>query len=151
MLDLIQKMFGTTAKSTTTANGPVQDAHIALCVLLLEAAHADGECSGEEMDHIASTLTTQYGISQKDIDKLIDSGEHQRNDSVDIFRFTRYMNNNLTKDEKIAVMEAVWRVIHIDATLEAHEDHFAHKLANLLRLTHTDLINAKLRAKKQLY
>ncbi len=47
-------------------------------------------------------------------------------------------------------MEAVWRIILIDDHLEAHEDHFAHKLANLLRLNHIELINAKLRARKQI-
>lgn len=52
--------------------------------------------------------------------------------------------------EKVIVMESVWRIIHIDAHLESHEDHFAHKLANLLRLTHAELINAKIKAKTQL-
>jgi uncharacterized tellurite resistance protein B-like protein len=47
-------------------------------------------------------------------------------------------------------MESVWRVIHIDGRLEGHEDHFAHKLANLLRLTHKELIDAKISAREQL-
>jgi uncharacterized tellurite resistance protein B-like protein len=47
-------------------------------------------------------------------------------------------------------MESVWGIILIDDHLEAHEDHFAHKLANLLRLSHSELIDAKLRARKQL-
>ena len=28
------------------------DTHIALCVLLIEAAHVDGECSDEEIAHV---------------------------------------------------------------------------------------------------
>lgn len=150
MFDLIKKITGNTTKEKTAGNNSDQDAHIALCVLLLEAAHVDGECSDEEMEHIVSTLTTECNVSRQDIDELIASGQKERKDSVDLFRFTRYMNNNFTKDEKIAVMESVWRIIHIDAHLEAHEDHFAHKLANLLRLTHSDLIDAKIRAKNQL-
>jgi uncharacterized tellurite resistance protein B-like protein len=47
-------------------------------------------------------------------------------------------------------MESVWRIIHIDGRLEGHEDQFAHKLANLLRLTHGELIDAKIQARKQL-
>ena len=150
MFDLIKKIIGNSTEEKNTGNNNKQDAHIALCVLLLEAAHVDGECSDEEMEHIVSTLTTECNASRQDIDELITSGQKERKDSVDLFRFTRYMNNNFSKDDKIAVMESVWRIIHIDALLEAHEDHFAHKLANLLRLTHSDLIDAKLRAKKQL-
>ena len=123
---------------------------MALCVLLLEAAHVDGECSMDEMEHLKATLITEFGVPQPEIDELIATGRRKREESVDLFRFTRYMNNNFTREEKIATMEAVWRIIHIDAHLEAHEDHFAHKLANLLRLTHKELIDAKLQAKKQL-
>jgi uncharacterized tellurite resistance protein B-like protein len=150
MFGLIKKIIGNSTEEKNTGNNNEQDAHIALCVLLLEAAHVDGECSDEEMEHIVSTLTTECNVSRQDIDELIASGQKERKDSVDLFRFTRYMNNNFSKDEKIAVMESVWRIIHIDAHLETHEDHFAHKLSNLLRLTHSDLIDAKIRAKKQL-
>jgi uncharacterized tellurite resistance protein B-like protein len=150
MFDLIKTILGKTTEEKIPSSDSVQEAHIALCVLMLEAAHVDGECSDEEMEHVVATLTTECNVSRQEIDELIASGQKERKDSVDLFRFTRYMNNNFTKDEKIAVMESVWRIIHIDAHLEAHEDHFAHKLANLLRLTHTDLIDAKIRARKQL-
>jgi uncharacterized tellurite resistance protein B-like protein len=142
-------MLGTASEQETTKNNTVQEAHIALCVLLLEAAHVDGECSDEEMEHVISTLMKECHIPRQEIDELIAAGHDQRNDGVDLFRFTRYMNNHFTKDEKISVMESVWRVIHLDAHLEAHEDHFAHKLANLLRLTHSELIDAKMRVKNE--
>lgn len=150
MLDLIKKIIGSSSEQKATTNNTTQEAHVALCVLLLEAAHVDGECSDEEMKHVVSTLTQETGIPRQEIDELIASAHEERNDAVDLFRFTRYMNTNYTKDEKITVMESVWRIIHIDAQLEAHEDHFAHKLANLLRLTHTDLIDAKIKAREQL-
>ncbi len=54
------------------------------------------------------------------------------------------------KQEKIEVMESVWSILLIDEHLETHEDHFAHKLANLLRLTHKELIDAKLKVREQL-
>lgn len=150
MLDLIKKILGKTAEQKAAKDDSAQEAHVALCVLLLEAAHVDGECSDEEMEHVISTLTKECGVPRQEIDELIASSHQKRNDAVDLFRFTRYMNNNFTKDEKISVMESVWRIIHIDAHLKPHEDHFAHKLANLLRLTHTELINAKIKARTQI-
>lgn len=44
-------------------------------------------------------------------------------------------------------MEGVWKIIQVDGCLDRHEDHFAHKLANLLRLTHKELIDVKLQAR----
>ncbi len=69
---------------------------------------------------------------------------------MDLFRYTQFINENFSEKQKIDIMESVWRIILLDNHLEAHEDHFAHKLANLLRLSHHQLIDAKLRARKQL-
>lgn len=150
MLDLIKNIFSGSADNKPDLEKSREDAHVALCVLLLEAAHVDGECSNEEKEHVAETLIKECNIPKEQIDELIASGYQERKESVDLFRFTRYMNNNFSKAEKIAAMEAVWRIIHIDGRLESHEDHFAHKLANLLRLTHKELIDAKLKARTQL-
>ena len=150
MIDLLKKVLGSSTEKKSDMQEDGQDAHVALCVLLLEAAHVDGECSAEEMEHVVATLTTKLGVNRADIDELIDKAYKKRDDSIDLFAFTRYMNQNYSKEEKISVMEAVWRVIHIDGRLEGHEDHFAHKLANLLRLTHKELIDAKISARQQL-
>ena len=102
------------------------------------------------MAHVISTLTDKCGVSKDDIDELVERAYQQREDSIDLFTFTRYINQNYSKAEKLQVMESVWRVIHMDGRLEGHEDHFAHKLANLLRLTHKELITAKIKAREQL-
>jgi uncharacterized tellurite resistance protein B-like protein len=150
MIDLIKRVLTDKKKQKEHSGEKEPDTHIALCVLLLEAAHVDGECSNEEKEHVIKTLTTSCGIPRKEIDELLANSYKERDNSIDLFRFTRYLNNNYTKEEKLSVMEAVWRVIHIDGHLECHEDHFAHKLANLLRLTHRELIDSKIKARQQL-
>jgi len=149
MIDLIKKMLGEEPKKELQ-DDDIKDAHLVLCVLMLEAAHVDGECSDEEMEHVVTTLTDTYGLAKEEIEGLIEQAYAKRKNSIDLFSFTRYLNQNYSKEEKLSVMESVWRVIHIDGRLEGHEDHFAHKLANLLRLTHKDLIDAKIKARAQL-
>lgn len=149
MIDLIKKIIGKDRNGSGLDADRSQEPHIALCVLLLEAAHVDGECSDEEMEHVILTLVKECGASREEIKNLIEQGYREREDAIDLFRFTRYMNSNYSKEEKLSVMESVWRVIHTDGRLEAHEDHFAHKLANLLRLTHKELIAAKIKAREQ--
>ena len=148
MIGIIKKIIGSEAQEESQATQ--DDTHIALCVLMIEAAHVDGECSDEEMAHVIDTLTDKCGVSRQDIDELIEKAYQQRKDSVDLFTFTRYLNQNYSKEEKLKVMESVWRVIHIDGRLKGHEYHFAHKLANLLRLTQKELIDAKMSARHQL-
>ncbi len=150
MLGLIKKVMGDKPKKDRGAVTIGDEAHIALCVLMLEAAYADGQCSKEEMNYVFSTLEAQSGVGRGELEALIDIAYRKRNDAVDLFKFTRYLNQHYTKEQKLEVMESVWRVILADGHLEAHEDQFAHKLANLLRLTHKELIDAKIKARQQL-
>ena len=39
----------------------------------------------------------------------------------------------------------VWKIAYADGRLDKHEDYLVHKLAKLLRLTHNQLIDAKLK------
>ena len=149
MIGLIKKILGDGNQRQET-NSESADVHVALCVLMLEAAHIDGECSDEEMAHVIETLVSRCSVPRQEITELIDRAYRKRKDSIDLFTFTRWLNRNYTKEQKLAVLESVWRVIHIDGRLEGHEDHFAHKLANLLRLTHRELIDAKISARRQL-
>jgi hypothetical protein len=39
----------------------------------------------------------------------------------------------------------IWEIVYIDGKLDQYEDYLVHKLGKLLRLTHQQLINAKLK------
>jgi uncharacterized tellurite resistance protein B-like protein len=150
MFDLIKKIIGSDNGKVQTTDQDALNAHLALTVLLLEAAYADGECSEEEREHLVATLVTNFGIAREEIDSLLAERDKEDREYVSLFRYTRFINKNFSEKQKIDIMESVWRIILLDDHLEAHEDHFAHKLANLLRLSHHQLIDAKLRARKQL-
>ncbi|MBW2466860.1 MAG: TerB family tellurite resistance protein [Deltaproteobacteria bacterium] len=123
---------------------------IAAGVILLEAAHADHECTEDELSHVIETLRADFDLSEKHAEDLIELAHRERTRAVDLFEFTNHINNEFSREEKRAVLEAVWRIIHIDGQLEKHEDHFTRKLTHLLRLTHKDMINAKLKAREQI-
>jgi uncharacterized tellurite resistance protein B-like protein len=143
-------------KSVLTKNGDPQVAspdqratriRMAACVVLLEAAHSDNECTTDELDHVIEIMTDHFAVSREDAAELVDLAHRERRQAIDLWQFTNEINQRYSRAEKMAVMEAVWRIIYVDGHLEKHEDFFAHKLAKLLRLPHKDLIEAKLRAK----
>jgi len=147
MFKIIKKIL---TKKTNTAASPKDTElknHIAAGVLLLEAAHVDRECTKEEMEHVVQTLKSTFNLDDECVKELLEEAHKERENAVDLWTFTNHMNHNYSEAEKLQVMEDVWRVIHTDGQLEQHEDHFAHKLANLLRLTHKQLIDAKISAR----
>lgn len=147
MFDLIKKMFNNEDQAT---ENDALNAHLALAVLLMEAAYADGECSQEEKKHLAEILIKNFEVNESDIQDLLERSDKAHHEYVDIFQYTRFINDNFSRSQKRSILESVWQVILLDDHLEAHEDHFVHKLANLMGFSHKDLIDAKLRARKQL-
>lgn len=150
MFDLIKKIIGSDNGKARTTDQDALTAHLALTVLMLEAAYADGECSKEEKEHLVETLVKNFKISRQEVDTLLAQRDREDREYVSLFRYTRFINENFTETQKIDIMESAWRILLLDDHLEAHEDHFAHKLSNLLNLSHSQLIDAKLRARKQL-
>ena len=120
---------------------------IATCAVLLEAATADNELSKEEMDHIHGALRHLYGIGKDDVQPLFEMTREKSKEAVDIWQFTNLINQNYDTEQKMLLMEHVWRVILADGTLDQFEDYIARKLKPLLRLEHKQWIDARLRAK----
>jgi uncharacterized tellurite resistance protein B-like protein len=122
---------------------------VAASVILLEAAHADHECTNDELEHVIDTLSSDFDLSRKHVEELLELADGERTQAVDLFEFTNHINNEFSREEKIAVLESVWRIIYVDGLLEKHEDHFVRKLTHLLRLSHKEMIDAKLKAREQ--
>ena len=76
----------------------------------------------------------------------MEAAKEELEGSIDLWRFTSLINENYTMAEKIEVIEEIWRIAYADGHLDKHEDYLVHKMADLLRLTHKQLIDAKLRA-----
>jgi len=139
---------GQSTKGQESRGDQEQKKHIAAGVLLLEAAHVDNDCSAEEMEQIVATLEKKFALSADTVADLLDLARADREQAIDLWQFTNLINQQFSQVEKMAVMEDVWRIILLDGHLDQDEDQYAHKLANLLRLSHEQMIDAKLKARE---
>jgi uncharacterized tellurite resistance protein B-like protein len=149
MLDIVKRFFDKTAPGRSGAGegAAEHDLRVATCALLVEMARIDETFSASEMETILSILKDQYGLSPEDAEALIAEADRELADSVDYWRFARLINENYTNEEKIGIIETLWRIVFIDGKMDKHEDYLIHKLADLLRLTHQQLIDAKLKVR----
>ena len=148
MLDLVKKYFSPDGRTPISSqNTDSKHILVATCALLLEMAAVDGEFSDEEQNVILSILRNDHHMSGSEATEIIKSAQAQRERSIDLWQFTNLINQNYSEEDKIRVMETIWNVIYADGKLDGHEDYLVHNLANLLRLSHSQLIEAKLRAK----
>ena len=147
MIDLVKKFFGKVTPDTQAdkESASSHDIRVATCALFLEMAGIDGEFSQEEKENIISILKRDYDLSDEHALSLLESAEEELERSIDLWRFAKLINENYSREEKTKIIEMVWRVVYADGRLDKHEDYLAHKLAKILRLSHKELIDAKMK------
>jgi uncharacterized tellurite resistance protein B-like protein len=150
MIDLVKKFFHKNAKASAKneKEDVSHDIRIATCALLLEMSSIDGEFDESERNDIISTLKNDYELTDEHAEALLEASDEQLENSTDLWRFARLINQNYSIEEKERVIEMIWSVAYADGNINKHEDYLVHKLAKLLRLTHKQLIDAKLKIKK---
>jgi len=148
MLKRFANLFATSAPATTAREPEAR--HLATCVLLLEAARADNDFTDAERQHILEVLQQRFFLPEDEAAELLELGMDAHTDSTDLYRFTREINASFSLEDKIGVVEEIWRIFYSDGELDGHEDHLAAKLRNLLNLSHPVMIEAKMRVLREI-
>ena len=145
-------------KSLFTAEAPPAESQpklreerlkVATCVILLEIALADDEFTPEERDKALEALQTRFTLSEEDANELITLSTQHRKESRDLWEFTHQINEHCDRNEKMEIIDEVWRIIFADGSIDGHENHLAHQLAKLMNLTHGQLIDSKTKILKE--
>jgi uncharacterized tellurite resistance protein B-like protein len=147
MIDIVKQFFSkATAEVSKGANQNTEhDIRVATCALFVEIARIDEKFTDAEMETILSILKEKYGLSPDHADALIAEAEKELEKSVDLWQFAKLINDNYSNEEKIEIIETLWRIVYVDGKMDQYEHYLMNRLQNLLRLTHEQLITAKLK------
>jgi uncharacterized tellurite resistance protein B-like protein len=121
------------------------DILLAVCALFVELARIDENFTGQERETILEILEKTYGLSREHGAALIAEAERELDHSVDLWQFAKVINEQYAIPERIEVAEMLWRIVYVDAKMNRYEHHLMDKLGKILRLTHEQLISAKLK------
>ena len=105
---------------------------INIACLLIHAAKIDENYTSEEREIIKKTVKKLYP-DLDDLDKIITQAERKENDSNHIQEFTRDVKS-LNTENKIIIVETLWRIILSDGKSDIYENNLMRRLAGLLYL-----------------
>lgn len=147
MLQTLKRFFSQSKVEVSKNENQVteHDVRVATCALFVEMARIDEKFTQAEVDTILSILKEKYGLSQEHADALLAEADNELEESVDLWQFARLINENYSVDEKIEIIETLWQMVYVDGKMDQYEHYLMNKLKNLLRLSHDQLINAKLK------
>ncbi len=129
---------------------PSKKIQIATCALFLEVANSDDNFTKEEKEEIFIIMKDTFALDKTEVEELIKLSEEQVKKSVSLYEFTDVINNGFSREDKFQVLKNLWRLIFIDEELHHYEDYFIRKISSNLKLSHQDMIAAKLSVKTEM-
>jgi len=145
MFSKLARLIGTAPQVDVAYEHGHERIQVAVCALLLEMAHADKSLHEFEEQVVRDLLAEKFALSPDAVAELVEYAQQVRVKSVDLFRFARVINEQFSLEEKLEVMEALWRIVYADGILEKHEDALARQLTTLLRISPKKSIELKLK------
>ena len=103
---------------------------IKIASLLIHAAKIDQNYSDKEKYIIESTLL-ELGVKKEKLKLLISEAIENENNSVQILDFTKEVKN-MNENEKIKIIETLWRIIYSNKDADIYETNLMRRLAGLL-------------------
>ncbi len=123
---------------------------IKACIaLLLETSMADEVLEESELSALKETLIKDFNISEEEINELIIISKQNVDDSTSLYEFTRDINDNFDSNERVRLIESMWKIAYADGNIDKYEEHIIRKVSSLIYVAHSDFIQAKLNAKEK--
>src|SRR3954471_21836871 len=96
---------------------------LACAVLLVEVMRADPDSHEAERQAVLSALRRRFQLPDEELARLLARAEEASRTAGSFYEFTSRVNEPLPQDQKIAVVETLWRVAYADGELDANENH----------------------------
>ena len=119
------------------------DIELTAAILAYEIARSDGEVTSDElvilMEEIEK-IAEKVGKSKAEILKII---ETYSNNSVSFHDFIEDINKNYSKDNKLILLEFLWKTAYADGKLDVDEERLVRRVADLIRIKDMEVLKIK--------
>ena len=151
MLRSLKDLFDTLTATPAAAAPPARTEHLlqlASAVLLVEVMRSDAELHADERMAVIRALRDKFALAPDELDRLMELALQTSREATDFFGFTSRLNEAWSMEQKLLMVEHLWRVAYADGTLSAHENHVMRRLSDLLYIPHGAYVAAKQRAQQ---
>jgi uncharacterized tellurite resistance protein B-like protein len=119
---------------------------LAVAALLIEAARMDKNFDEGERVTIERLLAERFDLDSRKIASLIAAAEQVVRRSAQYYPFTQEICRRLPIDERVRIIEMLWKVAYADGVLDPYEDMLLRQVAGLVHVPDRDRGLARQRA-----
>ena len=121
---------------------------LASAALLIEVIKADHDLDERETAEFLQVLKRSYDLPEEELLQLKKLAEAESRQATSLYQFTKLINDNYDYQQKVALVENMWRIAFSDDELDRYEDHLIRKISDLIYVSHSDFIRSKLAVRK---
>lgn len=148
MLSSIKRFFETKlSHDVEDSTGSVKQIDLACAALLIEVINSDHELDERESKELLKVLKNSLDVSEQELEELAELAEEESRQATSLYEFTKLINDEYNYDEKVGLIENMWRIAFSDEQLDKYEEALIRKIADLIYVSHSDFIKSKLTAK----
>jgi uncharacterized tellurite resistance protein B-like protein len=149
MLNQIKLFFEQHLALSAPSETPEEKLQLATVALFLEMMQMDDRVEVKEQNIILSLINQNFSITTEQSTSLLQLAEQQRTQATDYYQFTSLINKEYSQEQKVRLIESLWKIAFIDGILDIQEEYLVRKIADLLYVPHSAFIMAKNRVKPE--
>tara|TARA_B100000965_G_scaffold355316_1_gene332589 strand:+ start:121 stop:564 length:444 start_codon:yes stop_codon:yes gene_type:complete len=136
MFDKLKSVFDKKIEEESEQFNTVQ---IAISTLMIQTAVYDGTFDEQEKSKILELIKKYFNFNEDQKLTLFKIAMKVNDDSNDIQQFTSVLNHNLSEEEKLNIIEMLWKIIISDGHIDDYENALIRKISGLLYISDRDV------------
>ena len=145
LTSVLKNLFGDKA-----AQEDVLDTRLAAIALLVHMIAIDGEVSSEESTKLQRLVQAEYQVDEASAQKLIEKAQAKDAEAVDLYGFTSVLKRELPEEERVHLVELLWRMVYADGDVHEFEDNLVWRVSELLAVDPKDRIAMKQKVRSEM-
>lgn len=149
MIDLLKNLFEQRLDPARAADGQqrLKASELAGAALMVELMESDHELDDRESREFIRVLTDTFAIAPEEVDQIVRRARESARNSTSLYEFTRLINDHYSHQDKVALVESLWRIAFADERLDKYEESLIRRISDLIHVSHADFIQTKLQVR----
>lgn len=152
MLLAIKQFFEDKLSVNAEQAAPQNDKKIELAsaALMFELMRTDARIDEREKQTLTLVLSETFELDKVSLEELLRLAETAATEATSLFEFTSLINESYSYDQRVQLVENLWKVAFADLKLDRYEEHMIRNVSDLIYVRHSDFIRTKLKVKESL-
>lgn len=132
------------AESTTSREHRLR---LASAALMFELLATDRHIDARETAAFKAILMDSFDLAPAELDDIVSLAEEEAKRAVSLYEFTSLINEAYAYEDKLALIENMWKLALADEHLDKYEEQLIRKTADLIYVSHSDFIKTKIKVR----